>query len=739
MALRVLIVQSEDKSAQTLSDLFAQRGDRTWRTTQPQEAASLIDQHIPDLLILDLHLPDDGWIGPLRHLRDQVPRSHIILTNRYPDLRRELLARDYGVSVFLREPFTEEWVERALQRLLEQPAAAPPPSLPRVATPVRIKITFPYAALALAFALAAAYLVNRFVLESIRDRFNNQLISVGQITADWMVREENRMLTSLRLLSHLQGLPEALTTGDLTRLRELALPVAVNYQEDAVEILSVQGQSLISLRHVAGGRVDDYVLNQGDDFSAWPFVQKVLAQATDAQGDKYAGLVRAQWGDYLYVAGPAFADDGALLGLIVIGKSVGTLAQEIQQDTQAHVTLYDLGGQMLATTLLLQAESLVIPPERVTLLIERQDREAWMRDFPVESVDHSEILGPWEARNGEDLGLIGVALAQNFLARPTLLTGIQTFVIVTLGFLAVVGVGLYVASRITQPLKQMVVASSEVARGNFEVKVTPSTDDEVAVLAHAFNYMVTGLQEGSIYRDLLGRTVSPEVRDQLRDLFASGSLKLEGQAAVATILMSDIRGFTTLSEQVEPTTILAWLNEYFGELVPVITARGGVVDKFAGDAILAFFGVLPKPLSPEESAYQACRAAVEMLRVIRRINARRQQRSEPLFVTGIGVNTGPVTAGSLGTHDRLNYTIIGDPVNTAQRLESFTRQFGESGAIISQHTMTALGERQKDFNLMPLGAHTFKGKAEPLAVYRLWPAHAPSREITRVGTSAGIR
>ena len=731
MALRVLIVQSESKAAQTLTDLFNQRGDRAWQATQPQEAASLIDQHKPDLLILDLHLPDDGWIGPLRHLRDQAPRSHIILTNRYPDLRRELLARDYGVSVFLREPFTEEWVERALQRLLEQPAAAPPPSLPRVGTPVRIKITFPYAALALAFALASAYLVNRYVVESIHDRFNNQLVSAGQITADWMVREENRMLTSLRLLAHLHGLPEALTTADPTRLHELALPVAVNYQEEAIEILSPQGQSLLSLRHAAGGRVDDYTVNQGDDFSAWPFVQKVLAEQTDAQGDKYAGLVRTLWGNYFYVAGPAFADDGTLIGAIVIGKTVGTLARQIQQDTLAHVTLYDLNGQRLASTLPPESEALTIPPERVTFLLQRQDREAWTRDFPLADVNYSEILGPWEARNGEDVGMTGVTLAQNFLARPTVVTNILTFVVITLGFLAVVGVGLFVASRITRPLKQLVVASIEVARGNFEVKVTPSTDDEVAVLAHAFNYMVTGLQEGSIYRDLLGRTASPEVADQLRGLFASGNLKLEGQAAVATILMSDIRGFTTLSEQVEPTTVLAWLNEYFGELVPVITARGGVVDKFAGDAILTFFGVLPKPLPPEESAYQACRATIDMLRVIRRINARRQQRGEPLFITGIGVNTGPVTAGSLGTHDRLNYTIIGDPVNTAQRLESFTRQFGESGAIISQHTLDALQGRKDDFNLTSLGAHTFKGKSEPLAVYRLWPAHAPGQGDTK--------
>ena len=158
------------------------------------------------------------------------------------------------------------------------------------------------------------------------------------------------------------------------------------------------------------------------------------------------------------------------------------------------------------------------------------------------------------------------------------------------------------AGLITRPLLRLVSASAEVAQGNLEVKVDASGDDELAVLAKSFNYMVAGLQEGSIYRDLLGRTVSPEVREQLRQTFTSGNLRLEGQEAVATVLMTDIRGFTTLSEKVDPATVFQWLNEYFGQLVPIITNYGGVVNKFDGDAMLAFFGTLPRLLSPKQSA-----------------------------------------------------------------------------------------------------------------------------------------
>ncbi len=295
--------------------------------------------------------------------------------------------------------------------------------------------------------------------------------------------------------------------------------------------------------------------------------------------------------------------------------------------------------------------------------------------------------------------------------------------------MAVVGVivlGVLIANQITNPLSRVVRASIEVARGNFQIKVPSKGGDEVTVLAHAFNYMVTGLQEGSIYRDLLGRTVSPEVREALRHSFASGQLQLEGQSAIATVMMSDIRGFTTLSEKEAPTTILNWLNEYYGEIVPIITAHGGVVDKFEGDAVMAFFGILPKLLPPEESANAACQAALEILGVINKINQRRLSRGEPEFVTGIGINTGSLIAGGLGTADRLNYTVIGDTVNTTQRIEGVTQEFGESGIVISESTLTALKINRSEFNLEPLGEHAFRGKRELIWLYRLIPNNAVS-------------
>jgi len=335
------------------------------------------------------------------------------------------------------------------------------------------------------------------------------------------------------------------------------------------------------------------------------------------------------------------------------------------------------------------------------------------------------LLGPWEVRDGRDLGVLGVTLPKAFLIQTNRITRWEIFVFVVAAVMLVVGVGFYLASIITRPLLRLMKASNQVAEGNLEVKVDVRGDDEVAVLAHSFNTMIAGLQEGSIYRDLLGRTVSPEVREQLRQTFSSGNLRLEGQEAVATVLMTDIRSFTTISEQADPSKVFTWLNEYFGRLVPIVVNHGGVVNKFDGDAMLAFFGILPRITNPRKSAMAACETAVEMMRAIDELNALRAQRREPVMVTGIGVTTGVVIAGGLGSSDRLHYTIIGDTVNTAARLQGLTRELcAESAIIVGQTTLDALGEQRALFLFDDLGEHNVRGKAEIQQIYRL---HVPPR------------
>jgi class 3 adenylate cyclase/CheY-like chemotaxis protein/HAMP domain-containing protein len=741
MPNRVLILHSDLAAGQILSDFFTQRGDQVWRTTNPARAKEILAHENPTLALIDLHLPENIWMDILSRIEQDYHLTRVIVTNQSPDIRLELLAKEHGARIFLRAPFTAEWITRALNKLEEtvpirnKPATDIRSALPRVRVPMRIKITLPFVLLALAFLAASAYLVGRYAMESMQERFTNQLIDAGKLSADWMVQKENQILETVRLVAHTEGVSESILTGQSEQLRRIALPIAINSQEEVVNILDTNGISLLSLYHRPGDTIEAYEATRGDTrFIELDFVQKILTQRSDFLGDKFAGVAQSELGETFYISGPIFDANGKLCGVIMVGNTLPSLVKQMRQDTLAHLTFYNMAGNPLASTLTNTSDDRSLEVGLPQKVIASQNTESTIREFKVASVNYSEILAPWEARGGEDLGLIGTSLAQNFFTRPNRFTSLQAALIIALSVFGTVLIGTLVARKITRPLSKVVNASVQVAEGNFKVKVPSQGNDEVMVLAHAFNYMITGLQEGHIYRDLLGRTVSPQVREALRKSFAKGELRLEGHNAVATVLMSDIRNFTTISEKEQPTTILAWLNEYFRELVPIITRHNGVVDKFEGDAMLAFFGILPTPMPPEASAYEACQAAVEMLAVVEKINERRRARGEPPLITGIGINTGSLTAGGLGTIDRLNYTIIGDTVNTTQRMESLTRQFGESGVVVGQFTLNALQGRRGDFSFEPLGEHSLRGKSELLWVYRLRPAK--TRIVQKNGRSA---
>jgi len=738
MTLRILLVQTEMQSAQPLARFFTQRGDEVWQAWDLEQAWALIEQVKPHLLLFDLHFASAGWVDFLRRVRHSCPDIRIIMTNKYPDLQREMQARDQKVKVFLRQPFSARWIEQALNRLNEETPSArarsrsaagpavkgsPQKAVPirPVRVPVRVKITLPYLLLTILFALGGAYVVSQVVMESVQDRFYNQLIETGRQSANWMVREEERLLETLRLVSNLQGVADAVERGNSERLRSLVLPVAVNAGEEALVLLDADGVSVLSLRRQPDGELQGYAASRGEAiFQQWDFVQQVAGGQVDSLGDKYAGVGHAPWGEYFYVSGPILDVDGRLAGIVLVGKSLPSIVRQMHQDTLGEATLYDCEGAPLASTLYGGLERVPLDRSLAAGVIDQQDEAALTRDLSVSTISYTEILAPWEARGGLDLGILGVSLAQAFFVRTSQITQVQIFGMVTFGIVLVLLTGMILASRITRPLVRLATASSEVAQGNLEIKVDANGDDEVAVLAQSFNYMIAGLQEGSIYRDLLGRTVSPEVREQLRQTFTSGNLRLEGQEAVATVLMSDIRGFTTLSEKADPATVFQWLNEYFAQIVPVVAAHGGVVNKFDGDAMLAFFGILPRMLSPRQSAQAACAAAVEVLEAVENLNRQRSERGAPPLITGIGVHTGVVIAGGLGTADRLHYTIIGDTVNTTQRIESLTRDLMEaSGVLISESTYAALGGSQALFHLMSQGEHMVRGKQEAIQVYRL--------------------
>jgi adenylate cyclase len=206
----------------------------------------------------------------------------------------------------------------------------------------------------------------------------------------------------------------------------------------------------------------------------------------------------------------------------------------------------------------------------------------------------------------------------------------------------------------------------EVLRGNLRYRSRIDRQDEIGFLARSFNEMVDGLEEREHVKDTFGRFVSRDVADAV----LAGRVPLEGEKRVVSILFQDIRGFTALSEKLDPATLLNVLNRFFTEVVGAVEAEGGVVKQFTGDGVMALFGA---PQAREDHAQRAVRAALGIVARLERLNVTLQEKGFPALSIGIGIHTGEVVAGLIGPDERVEYGVVGEAVNLAARVESLTK------------------------------------------------------------------
>jgi adenylate cyclase len=252
---------------------------------------------------------------------------------------------------------------------------------------------------------------------------------------------------------------------------------------------------------------------------------------------------------------------------------------------------------------------------------------------------------------------------------------------------AVVLVFLFVR-HLTGPLARTAGAMRQIISSNdLSARVRVDYSDEIGEMSQTFNVMIGELEKAydRIKRYAFQAVVAQKKENKIRHifqkyvpqelidrLFANPESMLVGENRVLSILFSDIRSFTTISEGMDPGTLVAGLNRYFSVMVDIIMNRGGIIDKYIGDAIMAFFGA---PVPHEDDAVQSVMAGIEMLESLDAFNAAQKANGEPEFHIGVGINYGTVTVGNIGTERKMDYTVIGDMVNVASRLEGLTKRY----------------------------------------------------------------
>ena len=280
--------------------------------------------------------------------------------------------------------------------------------------------------------------------------------------------------------------------------------------------------------------------------------------------------------------------------------------------------------------------------------------------------------------------------------------------IVAVGTLAAVGLSLYVSASVAGPLGRLQASMRDVEQGDLDTRCPVVTNDEIGAVAEGFNRMVGGLREREFLKETFGKYVSREIRDEI----LAGRVSLEGQAQEVTILFADLRDFTPWVEATTPREVVRDLNAYFAEMDQAIRAHRGLVLQFIGDEIEAAFGA---PVAYPAHAEMAVRAALEMRRRLQAWNAERARAGKVPLRHGIGIHTGSVLAGNIGSAERHSYALVGDPVNLASRIQSLNKELG-SDILVSAETRRRL-DGQFDFVQLP--AVRVKGKSVEVEVYRL--------------------
>ncbi|GHV70069.1 adenylate/guanylate cyclase domain-containing protein [Spirochaetia bacterium] len=298
----------------------------------------------------------------------------------------------------------------------------------------------------------------------------------------------------------------------------------------------------------------------------------------------------------------------------------------------------------------------------------------------------------------ENLILEGVAATTR---RNIFLTGAVLFLAIMLTW--------FFSKSISGPVKLLAAAAGRIKEGQFEIDIPVKSKDEIGFLTSSFTEMGRGLAERERLKDTFGRFTNAAIAEQAM----RGELSLGGENKPVTIFFSDIRSFTAISEKLAAAEVVEFLNDYLTSMVECVEKTGGVVDKFIGDSVMAVWGAPLSAGSAAQDAYNCVYSALLMRSALIKFNHDRGGDRKPLIKIGCGINSGDVIAGQIGSNRRMEYTVIGDPVNLASRSESLNKPLG-TDILITENTWTLVRDQ---FITEEMPSVTVKGKEKPVRLF----------------------
>lgn len=542
------------------------------------------------------------------------------------------------------------------------------------------------------------------------------VVAVAQVTTFLIVANVNRRQAETEIEADLRNAAEAFNRVTEARKNLLASGAKAVASDYAFRRLFFDSADDPATLQSAFTSASDRI---NADLNAWVDLDGItIVSSAEVSEELFTELVfradeseTAEASGYLEIGGQPFSvvtvpiRAPTIVGWWVVGFRIDeAFAQGLKAQTRVEVSFANRSGDIVASSL--------TPDSRAALEM------AWMTmahergriyNVPLAADTYKILQQTSPLEEGGELAVILQFSLDEKLAPARRLS--RWILAVSLGGIVMAVVfGAGFARRLSRPVQRLAAHTRIIAQGDYATRLNLQRQDELGALAEAFNSMSSGLAERDQVRDLLDKNVSPEVA---AEMMREGS-GLGGEERRVTILFADLRGFTTMSENLPPREVVTLLNRYLDRMARAIEAEGGVIDKFIGDEIMALFGA---PVPNTQCAFRAVKAALSMRAALARLNEELTAEGQPTLAFGIGINTADVVAGNIGSANRLNYSVIGDGVNLAARLQSLTRNPDYATDLIISASTREFAAAAGSLETRDLGTVTVKGRAQETQIY----------------------
>ncbi len=304
------------------------------------------------------------------------------------------------------------------------------------------------------------------------------------------------------------------------------------------------------------------------------------------------------------------------------------------------------------------------------------------------------------------VGEVHLTISQSIISKVVTIAAVKIALIILVFLVIGIIVSILLVNIMVRPIRYLVEGVRAIGEGKYDVQIKIKTRDELGELTEAFNNTAKSLKEKELLKGAFSKYVSSSIMEEI--LNDPTKLSLHGKKVKTTILFADIRGFTSMAENLQPEEVVDIINEYLTLQTDKVFKWNGVLDKFIGDCVMAVYGV---PFPKEDDAYRAVMTAIDIRDSVDKLNSIRRNRNQIVVGIGMGINTGDVVSGNMGSPQKMDYTVIGDNVNLAARLEANA----PAGAIwISESTYN---ETKELIDYKELESIKVKGKKDPIKIF----------------------